>query len=204
MSEEEKNSIREQHTGGMKVMTENFTKLTNSKLGDSKPLVNEQVDGAETNENLGKLIQQGIKKATNIISPPVKLMSKNLGSSVSSAVPQTIKPLMAKFGTLKNTPYIQNLMRPLDNKIAILSSDINKLKPIRNAVTPQNNFLDYLKTNIEIIKRKIELPGGNVDLNHLYNEISGLKSYTSQKNIITQIDGALKEIEGLLTKIASR
>jgi len=38
MSEEEKNSIREQHTGGMKVMTENFSKLLNSKLGDSKPL----------------------------------------------------------------------------------------------------------------------------------------------------------------------
>lgn len=42
LSNEEKNSIREQHTGGMKVMTENFSKLLNSKLGDSKPLVNEQ------------------------------------------------------------------------------------------------------------------------------------------------------------------
>jgi catalase len=44
LSEEEKNAIREQHTGGMKVMTENFNKLINSKLGDSKPLVNEQKD----------------------------------------------------------------------------------------------------------------------------------------------------------------
>ena len=42
LSEEEKNSIREQHTGGMKVMTENFSKLLNSKLGDSKPLVEEK------------------------------------------------------------------------------------------------------------------------------------------------------------------
>jgi hypothetical protein len=42
LTEQEKNSIREQHTGGMKVMTENFTKLTNSKLGDSKPLVFEE------------------------------------------------------------------------------------------------------------------------------------------------------------------
>jgi hypothetical protein len=42
MSEEEKNSIREQHAGGMKVMIENFSKLVNSKLGDSKPLVSEQ------------------------------------------------------------------------------------------------------------------------------------------------------------------
>ena len=43
LSEQEKNSIREQHTGGMKVMTESFSKLINSKLGDVKPLVNEQL-----------------------------------------------------------------------------------------------------------------------------------------------------------------
>ena len=42
LSEEEKNAIREQHVGGMKVITENFSKLIGSKLGDSKPLVNEQ------------------------------------------------------------------------------------------------------------------------------------------------------------------
>ena len=44
LTEEEKNAIREQHTGGIKVMTENFSKLINSKLGDSKPLVNEEVN----------------------------------------------------------------------------------------------------------------------------------------------------------------
>jgi hypothetical protein len=38
LSNEEKNSIREQHIGGMKVVTENFNKLLGSKLGDSKPL----------------------------------------------------------------------------------------------------------------------------------------------------------------------
>lgn len=42
LSDQEKNSIREQHTGGMKIMNENFSKLINSKLGDAKPLVSEQ------------------------------------------------------------------------------------------------------------------------------------------------------------------
>jgi hypothetical protein len=42
LSDEEKNSIREQHTGGMNVVTESFSRLLNSKLGDSKPLVSEQ------------------------------------------------------------------------------------------------------------------------------------------------------------------
>ena len=48
LTEQEKNSIREQHTGGMKVMTESFSKLINSKLGDSKPLVSEQTKDGVT------------------------------------------------------------------------------------------------------------------------------------------------------------
>ena len=43
LTENEKNSIREQHTGGMKVMTENFSKLVNTKSGDVKTLVEQQV-----------------------------------------------------------------------------------------------------------------------------------------------------------------
>lgn len=50
LSEEEKNAIREQHAGGMKIMTENFSKLINSKLGDAKPLVNEQSGEVDKNE----------------------------------------------------------------------------------------------------------------------------------------------------------
>jgi hypothetical protein len=39
LTEQEKKAILEQHTGGMKVMTENFSKLLNSKLGDVKPIL---------------------------------------------------------------------------------------------------------------------------------------------------------------------
>jgi hypothetical protein len=43
LSEEEKNSIREQHTGGMEVSNSRFNSLLENKLGNSKPLV-EQFD----------------------------------------------------------------------------------------------------------------------------------------------------------------
>jgi hypothetical protein len=43
LTKEEKNSILEQYTGGKKIMIENFNKLVNSTLGDSKPLLEEQV-----------------------------------------------------------------------------------------------------------------------------------------------------------------
>jgi hypothetical protein len=42
LSEEEKNRIREQHTGGKKFIIENFKKLVDTKLGDAKPFLNEE------------------------------------------------------------------------------------------------------------------------------------------------------------------
>ena len=42
MSEAEKNAIREQHLGGMKIANEKFSKLVGSKLGDVKPFLTEQ------------------------------------------------------------------------------------------------------------------------------------------------------------------
>ena len=42
LSEQEKNAIREQHTGGMKVSTDRFNQLLESKLGDVKPILSEQ------------------------------------------------------------------------------------------------------------------------------------------------------------------
>jgi len=69
LTEQEKNAIREQHTGGMKVITENFSKLTNSKLGDSKPLVTEQQRPAESIES-----GMGINDVMNLA---YDFMSKN-------------------------------------------------------------------------------------------------------------------------------
>jgi len=42
LSEEEKNSIREQHTGGMEVINENFKNMVDKKLGDVPTYLNEQ------------------------------------------------------------------------------------------------------------------------------------------------------------------
>ena len=42
ISEEEKNRIREQHTGGMKIATDKFKMLVETKQGDVKPYLNEQ------------------------------------------------------------------------------------------------------------------------------------------------------------------
>jgi hypothetical protein len=68
LSEQEKNSIREQHTGGMKVMTENFSKLINSKLGDSKPLVKEEENMEMSDDNIFSFEGKSMEDTRKILS----------------------------------------------------------------------------------------------------------------------------------------
>ena len=79
LSNEEKNNIREQHTGGMKVITENFYKLLNSKLGDVKPLTEQSplakvaaaasaASGDGSGAQQGQSVQSTPKKAVAAIS----------------------------------------------------------------------------------------------------------------------------------------
>ena len=62
LSEEEKNSIREQHTGGMKVMTENVSRLLNSKLGDSRPISEQTMAPQPNSEIISTLKELGFEK----------------------------------------------------------------------------------------------------------------------------------------------
>lgn len=48
LSQEEKNRILEQHSGGKSIDTSKFKRLLESKLGDSKPLVMEQQPAGAT------------------------------------------------------------------------------------------------------------------------------------------------------------
>ena len=57
LTDEEKNSIRGQHTGGMKVSTNNFSKLMNSKLGDVKPIVKEQYEGTTLSKAINECFE---------------------------------------------------------------------------------------------------------------------------------------------------
>ena len=52
ISEEEKNSIREQHEGGMNISTENFKQLLEAKSGEVKPYLSEQDNDYYINKEL--------------------------------------------------------------------------------------------------------------------------------------------------------
>ena len=118
LSEQEKNSIREQHTGGMKVMTESFSKLINSKLGDSKPLVSEQTA-------LGRL-----GNAMEITGQLVK--------NVANILPNNILANMARSAIIGDAKTFNQV---LDQEKSRLGQDYTKLK---NALT-QGDITKTLK-----------------------------------------------------------
>jgi hypothetical protein len=78
MSFEERQKIREQHTGGMKVMSNSFTRLVNGKLGHINPLLNEQtdIDNFFEKDYVKPLTDQGFKQV-NEINLPDGIYKKN-------------------------------------------------------------------------------------------------------------------------------
>ena len=57
ISQEEKNNIREQHSGGKEIMIENFNQMINKKLGDVPTYLTEQ--SKETCEQCGSEMREG-------------------------------------------------------------------------------------------------------------------------------------------------
>lgn len=56
MSSEEKNSILEQHTGGIKIDTSRFRSLLESTLGNAKPIVSEQLNTITTQSGMEEIL----------------------------------------------------------------------------------------------------------------------------------------------------
>ena len=126
LTEQEKNAIREQHTGGMKVINENFSKLINSKLGDSKPLVAEQTElgrignAAEIYGQAGNAIWQSLP----IVSLFHIMKSATTGdaNSVSKVLDQEKNRLGQHYDTLKNAITQGDIAKTMSNMVKSIST----------------------------------------------------------------------------------
>ena len=70
MSFEERQNIREQHTGGMNVMSGSFRRLVNAKLGNSKPLISEQTE-VLTSAGFNKVTEINLPDGAYMGNPPL-------------------------------------------------------------------------------------------------------------------------------------
>jgi len=72
ISEEEKNRIREQHAGGMKIAIDNFRRLVETKQGDVKPYVIKEVAAVEpvfNSERRPTILVFGFDEGSSTIKP---------------------------------------------------------------------------------------------------------------------------------------
>jgi len=99
MSSEEKNSIREQHTGGIQIDTTKFKSLLESKLGDAKPILSEQetVDAEEIAKEDGINPQEVSNMCQSKTVPPIiqNLIDK-IPEDIKDEAKQIIKTLAGK------------------------------------------------------------------------------------------------------------
>ena len=131
LSEQEKNAIREQHTGGMNVVTENFHKLLGSKLGDVKPLVSEQLLPGLSSGNSAKAVADIFRSCTGVkvsVDPKVKQATDSIYKAIQG-LGTNEQAIMQAFSSLRsknefcgvNKTYLQtygtNLYTDLDGDI---------------------------------------------------------------------------------------
>ena len=93
LTEEEKNSIRSQHTGGMNVVTENFSKLISTKSGDVKLFLKEDSntinEGIVVNTNLSEFITEDpTRKGTYMIQNGKFYITDETGKPVRVILPK--------------------------------------------------------------------------------------------------------------------
>jgi outer membrane protein OmpA-like peptidoglycan-associated protein len=160
LTEQEKNSIREQHTGGMKVMSENFNKLINSKLGDSKPLVNEALGGnapqrtqSNTSSIENKTIELG-NKLFKLGSDKIDTNSSEFKKALDVIKKSGVKQLTLQGGasSVGGSKYDNQALadrRAQNFKRALVNSGItgSKINVIPGIVTPNTNIPNSPEAN---------------------------------------------------------
>jgi hypothetical protein len=153
LTEEEKNAIREQHTGGMKVMTENFSKLINSKLGDSKPLVAEQYSDMDSNVRSGKTVGAMVGAGVGSIVPGV-------GTAVGAGVGYVAGGLIAAASAIANG------VGSSDQKV---KQFCDLCKKSQSPITQKSNQLaDMVRDSVQ---------GAGTDEQKIFNAFKGITTF---------------------------
>jgi hypothetical protein len=123
LTKEEKDNILKQHSGGMKVMSENFNRLMNAKLGNVKPLINEQnVNKKLLDTKTGTVLQPGQKRYDGTV------------------VPNTPKPVTPGLNYKALADTLDKSMRGIGTDKDLLISVLNQIKTPQDWTNLNNAF----------------------------------------------------------------
>jgi len=101
LSEEEKNSIREQHTDRIKIDTSRFKSLMESKLGDVKPLVEQESDNYINIQSDNSQPPKSQSNASKIIGKTVTFYENPTVADEAAKSGKSIPQSDSRIGTIK-------------------------------------------------------------------------------------------------------
>ena len=127
LSEEEKNSIREQHEGGMKLDTSRFRTLLESKSGNVKPLVEQ--DEPSTEDMPLDPIEDELDEMVG-----VDYMSDELGESSSLSSNRGLEKLIEKHR-------LDQILTLFDNDEDLIDEMMSTFEPL--GITSYDELVDY-------------------------------------------------------------
>jgi archaellum component FlaC len=177
-------------------------------------------DKTQVDEQLGGFLKSIGKYAKELHSPEVALGARREVKDIVSNASSTVKNLMTKFGIVKNTPFIQELMRPLDNELAIIKNDVKRLEAMKSQIPQDIDWLKAMSEDVDRITNQIKNPGGGYQhFDWLYQNVSDLDRYVNymiEKKALNpqgiqylatmdkNLKDSLKHIEDALVKIATK
>ena len=166
LSEEEKNRIREQHTGGKKIMIENFNQLLNKKLGEVKPLINEQEITTEPKDNKQEL-ENEIESLKNEILSIRKQNFKDKGQELKNKIIGILNKIISFINRTieKAGNKIDNAqLRKLNNQKEELKRKKEELERSGNVLTDDEkiSIISFILTALVMVGASILLPGSPV------------------------------------------
>jgi hypothetical protein len=200
-------------------------RLTESDLID---LVKKVITETETETN-GPGIGGLLKKIGNAIYPTVKSLEGTRAGNMK--VTSAVKRIFDVAGTMKMSDYVKSVIRPVEDELTILKSDLSRLKPYIG--TPKQStyqqygqtygrtedaFQDLTRSFSDLEKRMFVPKGQTIDLGMVHNQFNELNSYINKlfvskqisaqgvpvlKNMKQNISDALKKLEDAVSKIAT-
>lgn len=149
---------------------------------------------------LRNLINKGVK----YFNPEVKTIGVRDASMVSAKLPNAMKSVFSKFGVVKMTNYIKDLIKPIEQELFVIGkTDIPKL--FSNYTKPKENDIPWSLWNQfeNIKKRYLSVPNGQTfsfgdlhkDIDELNYYIGRIKSNQKELNITPQGMIVIKELE---------
>lgn len=187
-----------------------------------KKIINNQINKSVKGQSIN---EDGILRAIkNMISPEVKGAQATMRGNLNTS--SAIHTLMNRFGRVKMTDYIMQILRPVQEEITIIKSDLGRLQQFR--VKPRqvpgklvdDNF-PYLIKKVDELERMVKnTPKGQVidfgvvheeiiELNGLMQRLIDSKQVSREgiptlKNMNVNINQAIKKTENVVSQIATK